>query len=461
MKKTFAIILSIVLLVVFCLFGFASCKDEPREVSKYVSHSFTMKKGQPFRILQLTDLHFVNSPKSNADIARSYDLRDDWAMTAVTDVINEAKPDLIVVTGDSTFTVKNIELLTGTIDNYEAFEKFALFLDSFKIPWLFIFGNHDEEGSLAESSDEEGKVLGAEGAKRVLGDLLQSDELKYCLYEHGPEEINGLGNYIVNVLNPDGSVNQSLVMFDSGSYIDYREVKGVGKGYYDQRQYEYVHDDQLAWYETAIRDISRIEGSLVSSIVFQHIPFPTYKTVVDTYTATLHAMGENWHDTIKVNGTARTLQTAIGEITYHGGVYNEGIVYDEKLGYDVGEVCCSFVGTIEDNDVKRKYDGGHEFQKLLELGSTKYVFCGHDHRNTFSFTYQGIRMTYGMSIDYSANGIVPTVFKDNQKIYTELEQRGGTLITLNEGSREADIRQIPFTRDLYDEAVKAKAAAKK
>ena len=430
-KKAIAILSTVLVFMMTLLITFSSCGDKViHEVSKYVSHSFALGVDGTFKILQITDMHLINSTRTNKELAKDYSKRDEWAMTAVTSIVEAASPDLIVVTGDSIFTLDTIKMFTLTNDNYEAFQKFAKFIDAFKIPWLFVFGNHDEEGSLRT------RMGSPAAAKKVLGDYMKSDELKYCLYENGPEELNGLGNYIVNVLNKDGSVNQSLVMMDSGSYL---MVEKDGKQYADQRRYEYVHDDQLDWYESAIRDISRIEGKTVSSIVFQHIPFPEYATVVNSYIDSLTALGEDWHNTIKADGTPRTLDTAIGEITYHGGVYNEG------------EVCCSYIGEFMGNT----YDGGHEFERLLKVGSTKYVFCGHDHRNTFSFTYKGIRMSYGMSIDYSANGIVPPPVAYNQTIFDEVEQRGGTLITLKENS-EVDVRQIPFTRNLYREELAAR-----
>ena len=48
------------------------------------------------------------------------------------------------------------------------------------------------------------------------------------------------------------------------------------------------------------------------------------------------------------------------------------------------------------------------------------MFCGHDHLNTISLTYQGIQLAYGLSIDYLA-------YPD---IEEKTEQRGATLITL-------------------------------
>lgn len=74
------------------------------------------------------------------------------------------------------------------------------------------------------------------------------------------------------------------------------------------------------------------------------------------------------------------------------------------------------------------------FDTAKELGSTTAMFCGHDHYNNMSLEYQGIRLTYGMSIDYLA---MPGIDKDTK-------QRGGTLITLHKDS-SYDIKQIRLT----------------
>ena len=73
------------------------------------------------------------------------------------------------------------------------------------------------------------------------------------------------------------------------------------------------------------------------------------------------------------------------------------------------------------------------FDRMVELGSTKAVFCGHDHYNNMSLEYKGIRLTYGMSIDYLA---MPGIEDDT-------EQRGAELITLHRNG-SWDLRQIPL-----------------
>ena len=428
MKKIRFIAVLVLLTLVSTLF--VSCQK--KEMSSYVSANFYMKEDGTFKILYLTDMHFINSDVTSEDsVVRDYTLRDEWAKTAVRAIVRDADPDLIVMAGDMVFTGGLIHFITQTSDNEAAFMKAARFIDEFGIPWAFVFGNHDEEGDMSDSP---------KSTKMLLSEYLRSDDLKHCLFFDGPEEINGLGNYVINVLNRDSSVNTSLVFFDSGSHIrmwDEEKQKVVE----DSWKYEYVHDDQLDWYEAAIRDISAIEGRLVPSIVFQHIPLPIYQTVLNAYMAALEKQeNEYWRDTIKYEwpyGTERTLETEIGPITYHGGVCNK----------EDQEVCHSFIGTY--NGVE--FDGGHEFDRILSLGSTKHVFCGHDHRNTFSFTYKGVRLSYGMSIDYSAVGLVP--FWHNQNIYEETEQRGGTLITLKaDGS--TSVAQIPFAEDLYGDTLK-------
>ena len=74
------------------------------------------------------------------------------------------------------------------------------------------------------------------------------------------------------------------------------------------------------------------------------------------------------------------------------------------------------------------------FDTAVELKSTKGFFCGHDHYNNMSLEYQGIRLTYGMSIDYL---VMPGIARDTK-------QRGATLITYHKDS-SIDIEQIPLT----------------
>ena len=77
--------------------------------------------------------------------------------------------------------------------------------------------------------------------------------------------------------------------------------------------------------------------------------------------------------------------------------------------------------------------GGTFFDRAVENGVIKWMFCGHDHLNTLSLVYKGIQMTYGMSIDYLG-------YKGIQKSYI---QRGGTLIT-RKADKAVEVKMVPL-----------------
>ena len=123
-------------------------------------------------------------------------------------------------------------------------------------------------------------------------------------------------------------------------------------------------------------------------MVFFHIPLQEYRTAYELYEKGSH------------------------EVTYFFGENREKMI---------DKVCCS-------NHSSKLFD------KMVELGSTKAVFCGHDHYNNMSLEYKGIRLTYGMSIDYLA---MPGIAHDTK-------QRGAELITLHRDS-SWEVKQLPLT----------------
>ena len=191
-------------------------------------------------------------------------------------------------------------------------------------------------------------------------------------------EITGRNNQMIEVRNADGSLNTALFLIDSNAYT------GEGINVYD-----YIHDDQVAWYADQVKRLQDAEGEQISSMAFFHIPLQQYRTAYELY------------------------ESGSDEVTYFFGENGEKMI---------DKVCCSdYPSSL--------------FDRMLELGSTKAVFCGHDHYNNMSLEYQGIRLTYGMSIDYLA---MPGIENDTA-------QRGAELITLHPDSTW-DLEQIPLTR---------------
>ena len=64
------------------------------------------------------------------------------AQDAVRTVIKKARPDLIVLTGDSIFPFFP---KSGTMNNRREAERFIKFMDGFEVPYTMVFGNHDCE----------------------------------------------------------------------------------------------------------------------------------------------------------------------------------------------------------------------------------------------------------------------------------------------------------------------------
>ncbi len=112
-------------------------------------HHFVLKVGdQPFKILQLTDLHFGFGILSKK--------QDKLAMAAVTKLVTETRPDLIILTGDSIFP---FILKAGTRNNIKQAKQLVEFMDSFKIPYAFLFGNHDIEMGSKGDKDEISMII--------------------------------------------------------------------------------------------------------------------------------------------------------------------------------------------------------------------------------------------------------------------------------------------------------------
>ena len=261
-------------------------------------------------------------------------------------------------------------IMSLSLNNSAPVQQFAAFMRNTGIPWAFTYGNHDTETMSTLNKTELNEVYKSLSYKTSAN----------LLYPYIQPDIMGRNNQLIEIRNADGTLNTGLFLIDSNAYT------GEGLNVYD-----YIHDDQVDWYADEVRRMNKEAGHTVNSLVFFHIPLQEYKTATELYLAgsseVKHYFGENPGD--------------------HGGITH-------------GLVCCS--------DYPSKL-----FDTAVELGSSTGFFCGHDHYNNASIEYKGIRLTYGMSIDYLA---MPGISK-------ETKQRGAELITIHsDGSW--DLEQIPL-----------------
>jgi len=315
---------------------------------------WTFTTDRELKVMQLTDVHigggFLSSKK------------DSMAMNAVAAMVTAEKPDLVIITGDLSYPVP---FQAGTFNNLSPARIFGALMDSLGVYWTIGFGNHDTEAY---------SYYGREDLSELYG-----EKYEFCIFEAGPEEVDGYGNQIINVKNSDGIITQALYVIDSHSYVD-GDILGI------MWKYDNIHENQVQWYKDTIKALNEENNetykklgkkteSDIKSAAFFHIPLTEQKDAWYEYAE------NDFKDTENVK--------------FHYGVAGES----KKVVY---------CGIGEDE----------MFEAMLETGSTKAVFCGHDHYNNFSVEYKGIRLTYGMSVDYLA---YPGIYKKGS-------QRGCTLI---------------------------------
>lgn len=304
---------------------------------------------------------------------------DKKALNAIAAMVSEEKPDLVVFTGDMVFPVP---YSAGTFNNKNSTKVLIALAEKLGVYYTACFGNHDTEIY---------SYFSREDLSAVWGD----DSLTYSLYQEGPEDVDGYGNHIIKVKNSQGLVKNAYFMLDSHSYTD-----GDYLGLF--WKYDNLKESQIKWYEENVNAIDKAnkavdpECELFTSLAFFHIPVEEY--------------GLAWAE-LKENEYKDTENTKLitgwyhekDETSYHG-------VYPEEF-----------------------------FETVEKLGSTKALFCGHDHINNSIIEYKGVNLVYGMSIDYLAYG----------GIDKEGAQRGCTVITLTQdGELSVDLEN--YYQDKYE-----------
>ena len=311
------------------------------------------------KVLQLTDVHIGGGWMSLK--------KDAMALNAVAAMVTAEKPDLVIVTGDIGYPVP---FQAGTFNNKASAKIFAALMERLGVYWTMTFGNHDTE-------------LYSYYSREKMADYYENSGLTCCLFQSGPADVDGFGNQVIRIQNPQGLTTQALYLFDSHSYTD-GDFLGI------LWKYDNIHENQIAWYREQVEAVDAANRAIdpnaapVRSAAFFHIPLREYKTA--------------WEEYVN-NGFADT-----ADVQYCFGTAGES----KKVVY------CG----IGEDDL---------FETFEELGSTQAVFCGHDHLNNFSLEYKGIRLTYGMSVDYLA---YPGIYKLGS-------QRGCTVLTFSpDGSLE-------------------------
>ena len=142
------------------------------------------RSDQRFKIVQFTDIHWHNGEAPDQQSAK-----------LMTRIAKTESPDLIVLTGD-------ILAGGGCDDAADSLRQVIKTVETCEVPWAAVFGNHDDEGS---------------ADRYELMTVMQESRLS--LSQPGPEEIPGVGNYILPIQNSEANATAAVLYFiDSGSY---------------------------------------------------------------------------------------------------------------------------------------------------------------------------------------------------------------------------------------------------
>jgi len=273
--------------------------------------------GEDFVILNFADTQFKDVSALN---------KGSLLYKTMQKCISDVQPDMITMSGDN---------FTGPLTK-QCQKKLIEFMESFEIPWAPVFGNHDHEGN----ADIE-----------YLGEQFEAAE--HCLFQKGPANVEGVGNYVINIMEGDKIVH-TLIMMDSHDYFDYSEMDDQYKMYTVDEDgktvqlgggYDFIRQTQIDWYQWVVDGVKALSGGTVveSSLIF-HIPLPEYDTAYQIAMAS---------DPATVTGEKR-----------------------ESVA------CAQF--------------NSHFFDTIRDMGSTKNILVGHDHVNDYTVEYQGVRLNYAV-----------------------------------------------------------------
>jgi len=191
-----------------------------------------------FKIVQFTDNHY-NSVKSTVD--------NEPCKNLMKKIIDEEQPDLVVFTGD---------LVSGDCADHKKWiaECIKTVIDK-KQRWALTWGNHDSEGETSRSELMEMVI-----------------NLPYSLCKMGPENIEGVSNYVLPVYGcKSNKVENVLYFLDSNA----RTQTNVGGE-------DWIRPNQIAWYRSISEQFKKENnGKPVPSVAFFHIPVPEFKLAWD------------------------------------------------------------------------------------------------------------------------------------------------------------------------------------
>ncbi|KAK2805976.1 hypothetical protein FQN50_005991 [Emmonsiellopsis sp. PD_5] len=218
-----------------------------------------------FKIVQISDTHTVTGVGVCRDAIDSHGKNlpesdaDPLTVNFISKILDVEKPDLVVLTGD--------QLHHDIPDSQSALFKVVAPIIERSIPFAAVFGNHDSEGI---------HELDRFALQDSTAQMSILENLPFSLCEPGPEQVDGIGNFCLQVLAPAPSQHplSTLYFLDSHGQIpsktrhpDYDPIK--------QSQIDRFTNTSQAQRRAREKDDHNDNNNHLS-LTFLHIPLPEF-----------------------------------------------------------------------------------------------------------------------------------------------------------------------------------------
>ena len=326
-------------------------------------------------VLQLTDTQIIDAAQARPGRGGlDYNF---WA----TDQVEERCYDYITETIEA--TKPDFIILTGDIvygefdDSGSALLSLIDFMESFEIPWAPVFGNHDNESK-----------------KGVDWQCEQFENATYCLFEQ--KTLTGNGNYSVGITQ-GGVLKRVFYMLDSNGCAS-ASSESLANGH--TKTSAGFGQDQIEWYTEEIKAIKELSPDTKISFAY-------------------HIQQAIFSDAYKKYGFNQSQQYQNINID----------TLENKTEGDFG-----YIG----RQLKGPWDTSYSVWNGMKALGVDSVFVGHEHCNSASVVYEGVRFQFGQkSSEYDRFNCLNSDGSITGNYYvTGTSLIGGTVIPLSEETGE-------------------------
>ncbi len=205
-----------------------------------------------FKILMLSDIQET----------LDYDKR---TLAGINQLIETQKPDFVLLGGDNC----DGTILKTEEELKEYLNIFSAPMESRKIPWAHVFGNHDHD---VEIDDVQKTKL--------------YEKHDYCLSKH-TETIYGTTNYVLPIkASSKDEIAFNIWCFDTNNLIKNTNLE-IDKNIECMKrpiisgEWDILHFDQLMWYWNSSKEIEDYCHQKINGMLFMHIPPWEFQYIVE------------------------------------------------------------------------------------------------------------------------------------------------------------------------------------